>query len=378
MRTKATAEGRGLADWLTVRVVLLGRDGEPPGPESGRILLVRADHTFADLADAIDTAFARWDLTPPHAFEVAGRHVWSDVTIADGDVRPEPSSRVEVGEVRLRVGSTFRYVFDLGERWEHACEVERVDVDPVAEYGDAPELPVPVFGWGTIPDQYGREHEDEDNEAEPPDQQEFRALEDPDLPSWDDEDDAAFLAAEDEARSDAWQVVAAAIAPLHRPVDREELARAARTLRHHATDERFPYDLLWAAAQLDELPEDDQRLWTALAAAAVEPRGELPIQPDVEAAWTALEPADWAGAVIEVVRAGVGQRCGPEDLVALLAGSPDIDGPALTPDDIEMLELAFTPVVGLWRVLGAVDDRQRLTPLGRWGLPEALRAAWGR
>jgi Plasmid pRiA4b ORF-3-like protein len=363
-----------VADWLTVRVVLLGRDGDPPGPEPGRIMLVRADHTFSDLADAVDTAFARWDVTPPHAFEVAGRHLWSDVTVADSDVRAEPSSAVQVGEVRLRPGSTFRYIFDLGERWEHLCEVERVDVDPVAEYGDAPEQPVPVFGWGAIFDQYGREREDDDDE-------EGEELTEPvssDDAFWDDEDDAAFVAAEEEARANAWQVVSAAVEGLRRPVEREELARTARALRHHAGEERFPYDLLWAAADLDELPVDDERLWITLAAAVVEPRGELPIQPDVEAAWTALEPADWAGAVIEVVRAGVGQRCEPEDLVALVAESPDIEGPPLTPDDIEMLELAFTPVLALWRVLGAVDDRHRLTSLGRWGLPEALRAAWTR
>jgi pRiA4b ORF-3-like protein len=376
-----------VADWLTVRVTLLGHDDDDlSGAEPGRIFLVRADHTFADLADAIDTAFARWDLTPPHTFEVAGRHLWSDVTLADRGTRAEPSAAVQVGEVRLRAGTTFRYLFDLGERWEHLCEVERVDVDPLAEYGDAPELPVPVFGWGAIPDQYGREREDEDDELDVYDEQRppvsviDQPLSDsrPPTPAdpWD--DDPAFQAAEDEARADAWQVAAAALAPLNRPLDRDELARAARALRHHVGEERFPYDLLWAAAMLDELPDDDAQLWIILAAAIIEPRGDLPIQPDVEAAWTALEPADWAAAVIELVRRGVGQRCAPEDLVALVAGSPDIEGPPLTPDDIEMLELAFTPVVGLWRVLGALDDRQRLTALGRWGLPEALRYAWTR
>ncbi len=367
-----------MADWLTVRVTLLGREGEPPGSEPGRIVLIRADHTFADLADAVDTAFARWDLTPPHAFEVAGRQLWSDVTLADTGTPAEPSAAVQVGEVRLRAGSTFRYVFDLGERWEHLCEVERVDVDPLAEYGDAPELPVPVFGWGSIPDQYGREREDEDDDEPGFEDEPLPARFVEDRPLWEQEDDAAFLAAEDEARTDAWQVVAGAIARLHRPLDREELAHTARALRHHAGEERFPYDLLWAAAQLEALPDDDELLWLSAAAAIVEPRGELPIQPDVEAAWTALEPADWAAAVIEVVRAGAGQRCGPSDLVALVVGFPDIEGPPLTADDVEMLELAFTPVVGLWRVLGALDDRQRLTALGRWGLPEALRFAWAR
>jgi hypothetical protein len=33
-------------------------------------------------------------------------------------------------------------------------------------------------------------------------------------------------------------------------------------------------------------------------------------------------------------------------------------------------------VVTLWQALGAVDNGRQLTPLGRWGLAEALRVAW--
>lgn len=33
-------------------------------------------------------------------------------------------------------------------------------------------------------------------------------------------------------------------------------------------------------------------------------------------------------------------------------------------------------VTELWRLLGAVDGDERLTRLGWWGLPEALRRAW--
>lgn len=357
-----------MPDWFTLRVALLGRDGEPPGPEPGRILLVRSDHTFADLAEAVDTAFGRWDLTPPHAFELAGRALWSDVDLADGDDHPEASDAVQVGEVGLRTGSTFRYVFDLGEMWEHACEVERDDVDPLAEYGEEPDLPVPVFGWGSIPDQYGRDREDDEeagsDDAEPRDE-----------PLWEDDDDAAFTR---EAREDALAVVETALAPVSRAVDRTELARVTRGLRQHAGDDRYPYDLLWAAADGVELPDDDAGLWIRLAAAVVEPLGELPVEPDVEAAWTALEPADWAAAVLELVRGGPGTRAEPSDLVRLVAASPELDGPELTRDDAALLELAFTPVVALWRVLRAIDDRSRLTALGCWGLPEALRAAWSR
>jgi hypothetical protein len=37
----------------------------------------------------------------------------------------------------------------------------------------------------------------------------------------------------------------------------------------------------------------------------------------------------------------------------------------------------FTPVVQRWREIGAVDEQDRLTSLGWWGLPEALLRSWG-
>jgi hypothetical protein len=357
-----------MTDWLTVRVVLVGRADEPLDAQAGRVLLVRADHTFAELAEAVDVAFGRWDLTPSHVFSVGRRRLWSDATIASG-APAELSGDVQLGEA-LGDGSTFSYLFDLGERWEHACDVEGLDEDPVEAYGAEPELPVPVFGWGSLPDQYGRDREDEEEEAVPED--------DPwdDEDGWEADDDAAYLAAWERARADAWEVVATAVARIDRRVDHAELATVARALRHHAGDHRPPYDLLWAAADLDLLPDDDALLWTTLAAATIEPRGELPLAVDAEAAWTALEPADWAGAVIELTRAGPGERAEPGDLVALLARCPEIEGAPFTPEDVDTLELALEPVVALWRVLGMLDDEHRLTALGHWGLPEALRAAW--
>ncbi len=40
------------------------------------------------------------------------------------------------------------------------------------------------------------------------------------------------------------------------------------------------------------------------------------------------------------------------------------------------MEDLFLPVTALWQVLGAIDDEERLTPLGWWGLPEAMRIVW--
>ena len=40
------------------------------------------------------------------------------------------------------------------------------------------------------------------------------------------------------------------------------------------------------------------------------------------------------------------------------------------------MESLFLPVTTLWQVLGAIDDEDCLTPLGWWGLPEAMRRVW--
>lgn len=44
-------------------------------------------------------------------------------------------------------------------------------------------------------------------------------------------------------------------------------------------------------------------------------------------------------------------------------------------DELSVEEL-FLNVTAMWSVLGAIDEDDRLTPLGWWGLPEAMSRAW--
>jgi hypothetical protein len=137
---------------MTVRVELVSGAGvhfEPPG----RIFLVGPGHTFGALADAINLHFARWDRSHLHEFTLAdGRRIGF----------PDPDSPDTLDQARIDVASTlgkgdeFEFVFDFGDDWEHRCRVEEVGVDPDKLYGDTPMLPVPIWGWGSIPDQYGR------------------------------------------------------------------------------------------------------------------------------------------------------------------------------------------------------------------------------
>jgi len=120
----------------------------------GRYRMVGPRHTFADLAVAVDQAFARWDLSHIHLFELPdGRLLGKTGPEWDQDVVDETSLRVAA---TVKDGDRFDYVFDLGDDWRHACKVEATDVDPIDAYGIVPRTPVPIWGWGWIPDQYGR------------------------------------------------------------------------------------------------------------------------------------------------------------------------------------------------------------------------------
>jgi hypothetical protein len=141
-------------------VILASKGGEELADPPGRDLLVSSAHTFAELALAIDRAFARWDLSHLHEFRLAdGRRIVMD----DADESEESVSAPHLDErghslssIGLSPGDTFIYVFDLGDDWEHGCTVLRSDIDPEEEVGTVPSEILPTFGWGTIPDQYGR------------------------------------------------------------------------------------------------------------------------------------------------------------------------------------------------------------------------------
>jgi hypothetical protein len=53
-----------------VQVELVEGRGEHCWPRPGRIFAAATDHSFAQLATAIDDAFARWDRSHLHEFEL--------------------------------------------------------------------------------------------------------------------------------------------------------------------------------------------------------------------------------------------------------------------------------------------------------------------
>jgi hypothetical protein len=153
--------------WLSIKVELVeGRD-EQFWPRPGRIFAAARSHTFAQLARAIDDAFARWDRGHLHQFELAeGTRLTPPHEDWDAGGQTPDDGKIRLS--RLHLGEGFVYVFDLGDGWTHLCTVASERVDPLEVLGVVPGMPLPYFGWGDLPDQYRRRWEADDGESDPP------------------------------------------------------------------------------------------------------------------------------------------------------------------------------------------------------------------
>jgi len=162
--------------WFSVRVELLGGRGEQLWPYPGRIFAVGPTHTFADLARAVDNAFARWDLSHLSLFTLADGRVVTDpefgAELATSAVGALPAAALDIAVAKVmqtvEQGAQFRYVFDLGEAWTHCCTVDTGLVDPGEVLGVIPPAPMAYWGWGSMPDQYGRRWAEDDGERRAP------------------------------------------------------------------------------------------------------------------------------------------------------------------------------------------------------------------
>ncbi|MCZ7589936.1 MAG: plasmid pRiA4b ORF-3 family protein [Gaiella sp.] len=168
--------------WLSIRVDLVSGHGEDFWPRPGRIFAAARRHTFAQLAEAIDDALARWDRSHLHDFTLADETRLTTPYIDWEDTGPALDDR-RTTLARLRAGEQFVYVFDFGDDWTHLCTVGPERIDPLDELGIVPDRPLPYWGWGWIPDQYGRRFDNDDGEAPVPENPGLASLP-PLLPWW--------------------------------------------------------------------------------------------------------------------------------------------------------------------------------------------------
>jgi hypothetical protein len=87
--------------WLRLKVSLVSGRGEAFEPAPGRVMIAAPEHTLAELAEAIDLGFARWDHSHLHLFRLPdGRELMSGEELASG--------------IRLDAWSAVRYTFREG------------------------------------------------------------------------------------------------------------------------------------------------------------------------------------------------------------------------------------------------------------------------
>jgi hypothetical protein len=141
--------------------------------------------------------------------------------------------------------------------------------------------------------------------------------------------------------------------------------------------------------------------------------GELDEMSAAMAAVCALDHLDWLAVMSALIAGGPGTPASAADLaryvrdfdageIAGLADAGDEDGGGADgeagaglgdfgsagPGAVEggdfdefdelSIEGLFLHVTAMWSVLGAIDEDDRLTPLGWWGLPEAMQRAWSQ
>ena len=230
-----------------------------------------------------------------------------------------------------------------------------------------------------------------------------------------DEKDQEFLAEWDAADAEALSTIEALLDRVgDRPLPYPELRAAGERLREYITRPGWPGQLLieCGGMRAEALPADDVELWLGLAAGVASPQGpedwDEPGGGDGDAgevqsavaAICAIDHFDWLAVITALAEGGPGTSASAADLAAYVrdydpdypeAGEDDDQDPddaefgdefgdqdEEEPDEFDELgmESLFLPVTTLWHVLGATDDDDCLTPLGWWGLPEAMRRVW--
>lgn len=243
-----------------------------------------------------------------------------------------------------------------------------------------------------------------------------------------DEKDEEFLAEWDAADAEALNALDTLLEGVgERPLPQAELTAVATRLREVLAQPGWPAELLIACGGVDpkDLPADDTELWLAVAAGVASPVGtddwtagepgdpfgaasgapgddeELSETDSAIASICAIDHFDWLAVTSELASGGPGTSASAADLAGYVRDfdPDDIMGEETEEDEEEedldfeeneddeefdldddfdelTMESLFLPVTALWQVLGAIDDEDRLTALGWWGLPEAMRRVW--
>lgn len=123
---------------------------------------------------------------------------------------------------------------------------------------------------------------------------------------------------------------------------------------------------------------DDDSRWLDALAETISP-SDAPEEGEIESASAvmALQHADWLGLALGVVRRGPGSVLDAELVQRDIERLEDVEGEIEDPEGhLAVLSIALLHLSPQWQDLGVLDEDQRLTERGRWGLPRALHRIW--
>ena|SRR5438552_2147819 len=95
--------------WVRLKVSLVSGRGERFEPAPGRVMIAGPEHTLAEVAEAIDLGFARWDHSHLHLFRLPdGRELMSGEESAVADESDGGSDLSTLESLGLTPGQTVR------------------------------------------------------------------------------------------------------------------------------------------------------------------------------------------------------------------------------------------------------------------------------
>lgn len=127
-----------------------------------------------------------------------------------------------------------------------------------------------------------------------------------------------------------------------------------------------------------DVPTDHDARWLDSLAETISPSKE-PSEDEIESmsAVMALQHADWLGLALGLVERGPGAALDPVLVQVDVQCLEDVDGEIEDPEGhLAVLETALVHLTPQWQDLGALDEDQRVTDRGVWGLPRALHRIW--
>lgn len=123
---------------------------------------------------------------------------------------------------------------------------------------------------------------------------------------------------------------------------------------------------------------DEDGRWLDALVETFSPRREpVDVDPELLSSVMALQHADWLGLALGAVRRGPGAELAADQVLEDIDALEEVEGEIEDREGtLQVLSMALLVLSGPWQELGVLDQDERLTERGVWGLPRALYRSW--